>query len=239
MGVVIFNGNSSKDFGIEVEHFPRYQFAKRNYTLTKIAGRSGEVVDDDESYMNVDREYDLAIAVQEGETFADAASRLARWLSTSGGYKRLSDSYEPLVYREALFNEAGNIENIQNGAGRTTVKFTCKPYRWLLSGENPITIPSGNATIVNNPTVYTAHPQILLTCNGTGKVVINGVDVNINGFIGNMIVDCETQNSYYEDENLNEFTDIPDFPSLVPGDNTIRWTGQFTSVQLVPRWWIK
>lgn len=239
MGVVIFNGNSSKDFGIEVEHFPNYQFARRNYTLTKIAGRSGDVVDDDESYMNIDREYNFAFAVREDETFADAAMRFSRWLSTTGGYKRLWDSYEPLVYREALLNEAGNIENIQNGGGRATVKFSCKPYRWLLSGEDPITIPSGSATTIENPTAYIAHPQILITSVGSGTVTVNNMDIDITGYIGQMIVDCEMQNTYYGTSNLNEFTDIPEFPVLVPGDNVISWTGQFSSVQVVPRWWVK
>jgi phage-related protein len=239
MGVVVFNGKSSKDYGIEVEHPPRYQFAKRNYTLTKIPGKSGSVVDDDESYLDVDREYELAIAVREGETFADAGSRLAQWLSTSGGWKRLQDSYEPLVYREALFNEAGDIENILNGAGRIKVKFTCKPFRWLLSGEEPIVVPSGETLSIQNPTIYTAKPMLLLDCNGQGTVTINGVIVEVTGYIGQMVVNCETQNSYYEDQNLNEFTNIPVFPVLNSGPNEVSWSGSFNSVQIIPRWWTK
>lgn len=240
MGVVIFNGNSSKDYGIEVEHPPRYQFAKRNYTLTQIPGKSGYVVDDDESYQNVDREYQIAIAVRPDEIFSDAAARIAQWLSTQGGYQRLWDSYEPLVYREALFNEAGNIENVLDGAGRTTIKFTCKPKRWLLSGENAISVPSGETLSLNNPTIYEAKPDLILNCNGAGTININGVIVEILDYTGGMIVNCENQNSYYENMNLNEFTNIPLFPSLHAGSNNlISWSGSFTSVQIIPRWWTK
>lgn len=61
MGELIFGGISSKEIGLEVEHFPDFEIPERDYTVTHVPGRNGDVIWDNGSYKNVSRKYDISI----------------------------------------------------------------------------------------------------------------------------------------------------------------------------------
>ena len=44
MGVIVFNGVSSADYGIVVEHFPDTSMPQRDYGKTHVTGRNGDIV---------------------------------------------------------------------------------------------------------------------------------------------------------------------------------------------------
>lgn len=63
MGVIVFNGVSSADYGIVVEHFPDTSMPQRDYGKTHVTGRNGDIVTYAyNSYGNVERNYDVAVA---------------------------------------------------------------------------------------------------------------------------------------------------------------------------------
>ncbi len=139
MGIVIFDGRSSKNYGIQVEHPPGYQTPARDYEMVHIPGRNGDLLIDNGSYQNVSREYEIAVGSEDGD-FTEMANRIAEWLYSTSGYARLEDSYEPGYYRMAACQEGITVENLEQHAGRAKVVFNCKPQRFLKSGEEIVEV---------------------------------------------------------------------------------------------------
>lgn len=137
MGIVIFDGRSSKNYGIQVEHPPGYQTPARDYEMVHIPGRNGDLLIDNGSYQNVSREYEIAVGSEDGD-FTEMANRIAEWLHSAPGYARLEDSYEPGYYRMAACSEGITVENLEQHAGRAKAVFNCKPQRFLKSGEEAV-----------------------------------------------------------------------------------------------------
>lgn len=177
MGVITFNGKPSSDYGVFVETYPDYEFPERDYETVEIPGKNGALLMDNKRYKNCKSSYNLAVADLETD-LPVLANKLASWLHSATGYARLTDTYEPLYYRKACFKDSGTITNIINHGGRIRVSFDCKPERFLISGETPITDISSGSTIVN-PEPYPSKPLIKIIGRGPGILNINDYVVNI------------------------------------------------------------
>ena len=78
MGIIIFNGVSSEDLHILVQHPPEYGFPEKDSESTHVPGRNGDIVVDSGTWQNVDRTYDLAIDATGDVTYTDLASRFTQ-----------------------------------------------------------------------------------------------------------------------------------------------------------------
>lgn len=236
MGIVIFNGWSSADLGIVVEHPPGYQTPQRDYDMVHIPGRNGDLVIDSGSYQNVERTYQIAIG-NRLEKFAEMANRIAEWLHNAKGYARLEDSYEPEYYRLALYSNSADIENILQHAGRTTISFNCKPQRFLKSGDETLQITE--TTKIKNPTGFTALPIITVYGSGSGVLNVGDYKVSLTDINGYVVIDSDIQDVYKGSDNKNPTATFTDggFPKLVAGENRISFTNGITKVEVVPKWW--
>lgn len=235
MGVIIFNGVSSKDYDIQVEHPPGYQTPARDYEVIHIPGRNGDLVIDNGSYQNVKRSYQIAIGDLEKD-FTSMANSIAEWLNSASGYARLEDSYEPEYYRMAMFQDEVSIENILQHAGRATIDFNCKPQRFFKSGENPLRLSS--PTTLFNPTRFHSLPCITVHGSGNGILGIGVYRISISNISGAIILDSDIQDAYYGTVNRNSDIMLSNgFPELVPGENDITWEGGISYVEVIPRWW--
>ncbi len=235
MGIVIFNGVSSQDYGIQVEHPPDYQTPARDYEVIHIPGRNGDLVIDNGSWQNVSRSYQFAIGDVEKD-FTDMANVITEWLNSASGYARLEDSYEPEYYRMAMFQNETDIENILQHAGRTTVEFNCKPQRFLKSGEYPVRL--SKSSVLRNPTGFHSLPQITVHGTGEGALGVGGHTVTISNIDEFIVLDSDIQDAYKRTINRNSDIILSNgFPELIPGENDISWTGGITCVEVVPRWW--
>ena len=232
MGVIIFNNKSSADCRIQVAHPPGYAYPERDYTITHIPGRNGDIIQDNGCYKNVERTYEVSFAVP-NEDFATYANAVSAWLHSTTGYARLEDSYEPNYYRMATYQESNIFENLYNKAGTATIVFECKPQRFLKTGDNTITIQ--NSLTIMNPTGFEAYPLFKVT-GTSGVLTVNGNSITFSSIDDFVMLDCELQDAYKENINKNS-TISGTFPVLKPGSNTIRWTGGISSVTMKPRWW--
>lgn len=237
MGVVIFNGRSSLEYGILVEHPPEYQMPERDYEVVHIPGRNGDLVIDQGSYQNVSRTYEIAFG-DFGKDFVVMANAASEWLHSASGYARLEDSYEPEYYRLAMFQSEVTMENILQHAGRTTIEFCCKPQRFLKSGEE-MRMLSDDYNSLYNPTAFISLPRIAVYGQGTGLLIVEGCTVKISNLDGSIVLDSDIQDAYEGSVNRNRDVVLMNgiFPKLFSGENTIRWTGGITRVEVVPRWW--
>ena len=232
MGVIIFNNKSSADCRIKVAHPPGYAYPERDYTITHIPGRNGDIIQDNGCYKNVERTYEVSFDVP-NEDFATYANAVSAWLHSTTGYARLEDSYEPNYYRMATYQESNIFENLYNQAGTATIVFECKPQRFLKTGDNNITIQ--NSLTIMNPTGFEAYPLFKVT-GTSGVLTVNGNSITFSSIDGFVMLDCELQDAYKENINKNS-TISGTFPVLKTGSNTISWTGDISSVTMKPRWW--
>lgn len=232
MGVIIFNNKSSADCRIQVAHPPGYAYPERDYTITHIPGRNGDIIQDNGCYKNVERTYEVSFDVP-NEDFATYANAVSAWLHSTTGYARLEDSYEPNYYRMATYQESNIFENLYNQAGTATIVFECKPQRFLKTGDNIITIQ--NSLTIMNPTGFEAYPLFKVT-GTSGVLTVNGNSITFSSIDDFVILDCELQDAYKENINKNS-TISGTFPVLKTGSNTISWTGDISSVTMKPRWW--
>lgn len=235
MGFIIFNGISSKDYHIQVEHPPGYDTPERDYEIVHVPGRNGDVIIDKGSYQNKDRSYEIAIG-SEDRFFPEMANDISEWLHSAIGYARLEDSYEPEYYRMAVYKEETEIENILFHAGRVTVKFNCKPQRFLKSGDTKIKFSSSG--ILKNPTRHDALPIITVYGSGSGVLNIGGYIVSISEIGDSIVINSEIQDAYKDMENRNSDVTLSNgFPKLVRGTTNISFSGGITSVEVIPKWW--
>ena len=232
MGVIIFNNKSSADCRIQVAHPPGYAYPERDYTITHIPGRNGDIIQDNGCYKNVERTYEVSFDAP-NEDFATYANAVSAWLHSTTGYARLEDSYEPNYYRMATYQESNIFENLYNQAGTATIVFECKPQRFLKTGDNTITIQ--NSLTIMNPTGFEAYPLFKVT-GTSGVLTVNGNSITFSSIDDFVMLDCELQDAYKENINKNN-TISGTFPVLKTGSNTISWTGDISSVTMKPRWW--
>ena len=235
MGVIFFNGVSSEELGIVVEHPPNYEIAKRRYETIQVPGRNGDIIIDNNCFDNVDRLYQIAIG-KEGGDFTVFASRMADWLSSGSGYCRLEDTYEPEYYKMAVMSDPGEVINILQQAGRTTVTFNRRPERFLKMGEHYVTV--NNGSVLTNPTKYTAKPIIEVSGSGSGSITVGRRTIEIKNIINVITIDSELQEAYSDGVNQNGNIIAPDgLPILEAGENLISYSGGITNVTISPRWW--
>lgn len=234
-GVIIFNNQSSVDYGIVVETAPNYETPERDYEMVHVPGRNGDLSFDSGSYKNVPRTYDIAIGSYK-EMFPTMANRISEWLHSANGYARLEDSYEHEYFRIALYKDEMDIQNILKHAGRVKIVFDCKPQRFLKQGEdNHIFNQIG---VLRNPTNFKAKPLITIRGIGSGQFSLGGYICMISEIGTYTTLDCDIQDAYKGTENRNQYITLPDgFPKLGIGENEISFSGGITSMEVVPRWW--
>lgn len=230
MGNLRFGDIYTKDLDLVIQSEPAYTFPAKEVTVEHIPGRNGDLVIDNKSWQNVERVYSLASVFRPGTNFIENAEKLVKFLTDKKGYQRLEDSYDPKVYRMALFKNNGALPNYYDQATAISITFDCKPQRYLKDGEKPVLF-SGASAVLENPTGFPALPIIsisniqhvdnvvlLVTVKNSNKVTstITLSDVPT----GDVIIDSELQTvSSIQNGDINKYVGLNDkeFPILDKG----------------------
>lgn len=229
--MITWNGTTSDSLGIFVEYYPERIKPAKKANIVSVPGRNGNIILDTDSYENVIQEYEIYISENRPVNAAD----IATWLYSPIGYKKLSDNYDSTHFRLAYYIGETNIESIFNRFGRATLQFSCKPQRFLNTGETVTTLTSSGSIV--NPTAFASLPIIKITGSGTINLNIGGQVIKIVIDSGNITLDCEMQNAYKGTTNLNSKV-TGAFPKLASGSNAISWSGgTVTKIEITPRWW--
>lgn len=229
---LIFNGESSKTFGLYLTGSGAFNAPERDVSLVEIPGRNGSLTVDNGRYKNVTQTYDAFIHCD----FARNAAAVRAWLLSQPGYQRLEDTYNPEYYRLARFS--GPIEFTVRAlcaGAETELLFDCSPQRFLKSGEVSVTFTE-TATI-HNPTRFPALPILTVYGSGAGSVTLAGETIQISNIDEFVTIDCELQDAYKSDENKNPTISASEFPSLPAGTAELSFTGGVTGIKITPRWW--
>ncbi len=240
MGTIFWNGRSSDSVGLVVETFPNYTIAERDYETEHVPGRNGDLLIDNESYMNVPAEYEIAFGSLE-KNHSEMAAAVSEWLHSASGYARLEDSYSPMYYRIAYYQDELDIENILNHLGRATITFSCMPQRFLKTGDNMVTFTAAGK--IRNPTRFPSKPVITVYGSDSGVLTVNGKSITIESISGSTVLDSELGEAYSGNVSKNAFikwgvNEDHVFPEFVAGLNDISFSGKITKVEVIPKWHI-
>lgn len=236
--MIQWNGINSDEMHVIVETIPGRTISEKKINVYSVPGRTGDIIDDEQAFANYSQRYTIFIEGDEIANLPLRARSIANWLMEPNGYSILRDSYDINSFRYAYFKGPLDIETWFNIHGQAVLEFICDPHRYLDSGQIPITINTGSATLLN-PTSFIARPLIKVygTFGDEATISISGKTINILEIVDDMVIDCETGQVYSGSESKNASILCTDFPFLGKGSNTITVTGA-DSIELTPRWWI-
>lgn len=226
----IFNGRSSKEFHIGISGTRTFGAPGRDTESIIIPGKNGELTIDNGRYHNQEYPYDAFIV----RKLPEKIEEFRNFLLQDSKYHRLEDDYHPDTFRLARYISGLEVETkVLLRSGTFELVFNCKPQRFLKVGEKTINFESAGS--IFNPTLYEAKP--LIRAYGTGTLFVGNTQVKINSADVYTDIDCEIENCYKGIVNCNNNVEIENFPTLVPGNNNISFSG-ITKIEITPRWWM-
>ena len=177
-----FGNISTRDYDVVVEGYGNYTAPNRAVEMVSVPGRNGAVIIDQGYYENGEATFKCVIKAKTQHEFQRKVSAFRNAITSQLGYQRLTEGYQADEYRMAAYSGGLDDEPEFIGrAGKFEVNFTCKPQRYLLSGESSISVSSGDS--MYNPTPYAASP--LLAVKGYGAISFNGYEIELeNAAIG-------------------------------------------------------
>ena len=202
-----YDGVDSSDFGVFISGEGVFDAPARRGEMISIPGRNGPLFMDEGVFENITVEYPAFIGTGYEELFRTKLGDLRSALSSRGNYKRLTDTYHPDEFRLGVFREGLEVDPQHiTRAGGFTMKFDCKPQRFLVEGEYPQLFVE-NGTIAN-PTDFESSPLIKVTGNGTVSIGENGkYRFVVSNNPGTITIDSEIMEAYTPAGTLYPWTD--------------------------------
>ena len=202
-----YDGVDSSSFGVFISGDGVFDAPARRGEMISIPGRNGSLFMDEGVFENITVEYPAFIGTGYEALFRQKLGDLRSWLSSRGNYKRLTDTYHPDEFRLGIFREGLEVNpEVITRAGNFTMKFDCKPQRFLLSGEIPVGF-SVNGSIFN-PTLFASSPLIKVTGNGTVAIGENGkYRFIVSNNPGTIWIDSDIMEAYLPAGDLYPWTD--------------------------------
>ena len=168
-----YDGVDSSSFGVFISGDGVFDAPARRGEMISIPGRNGSLFMDEGVFENITVEYPAFIGAGYERIFRTKLGDLRSWLTSRGNYKRLADTYHPDEFRLGVYREGLEVDPQHiTRAGEFTMKFDCKPQRFLVSGENPVIFYAQGS--ITNPTLFESSPLIRVTGNGTVSIGENG-----------------------------------------------------------------
>ena len=175
----VFDGVKSTDYGVQIYGEGVFNAPERAVEYVKVPGRNGSIVLDQGYYENIEVTYPANIIARNTQDFADAIASFRNALCSRKGYCRLSDDYHPGEYRMAVYSNGLEVDEKALRTGEFEITFNCQPQRYLLSGEAPISVDSGDT--IYNPTPHASNP--LIAVEGPGRIELGDQPIQINDVV--------------------------------------------------------
>lgn len=224
---LIFDGIDSRDFHVYLANVEQFNGAEKTVERKKIPGRNGDLAYCDGSFENVDVEYSF-YSTDNSQFDVDSFREV---LMSIKGYMRLEDTFHPDEYRVGMTTGNFSVETSDRVGAAFNMTFSCKPQRFLRSGETKTVLTSSG--MIQNPTRFTSKP--LIRVYGAGSISANGKTMTVTASNDFTNLDSDIMDAFKGVENRNAYVK-GDFIELVPGKNNISISG-FSKVEITPRWW--
>lgn len=237
-----YNGVSSDAKKLNITERTVYTAPDYDVNAIEVPGRSGDLLNPQNRYKNKTITYigfirssDFAGNTQ-WERMSAAARELKAWLCVGAGeYHDLTDDYDPGYTRQAYISGETSIELIHdrpNGA-TVTVTFNAKPFMY---GPAVADVTLNTAGSITNPNAFPSLPKLAITMSAAGTLTVGDATWEIAAFNGTMTCDSELMDWYSVQRLRNNLVTGSGWPTLMPGANSISWTGGISKVKITPRW---
>lgn len=134
---LIFGDVDTSTFGVWLTGSGTFSAPTRDVEYISVPGRNGDLIIDNGKWNNIDVTYPANIPplVDMDSKLAGLRAALCRHV----GYVRLEDTYHPDEYRRAAFTSGLEpVPSPDNKGADFNLVFSCKPQRFLKSGDTPI-----------------------------------------------------------------------------------------------------
>ena len=232
---LIFDGEDSRDYGVYITGSGVFNAPGWAIDEVAIPGRDGLFLMAGRRLENIEVTYPCFIYANYKEQISRFRNML---LSRNGNYVRIMDSYHPGEFRSGVYAGPFEVEpTLKLDAGSFDLTFNCMPQRYLLSGQETITLTASGE--IENPTPFSAKP--LIRAYGTGSLSAGGGSITVNAApsAGYTDLDCNTMEAYIGGTSRNAYISLGNysFPRLYSGTSRVNISG-FSKVEITPRWWI-
>jgi len=229
-----WNGIRSSEYGIVVTELPPPTVPAERVNFTNIPGKSGSLTTLEGDYVYDDLILTATCVISDPTRIPE----IAGWLQGSG--KVTFANREGGFYFARVTNQIPFEKILRGNPHRMfAVTFRCKPF-WY-KANLPITNITGRlgtasgSSSITNPGNVPSEPIITLTGNGDITLIIGLTIVELSGISGSITLDSTLQEAYHGVESMNSCMS-GDFPILLPGKNSITWTGSVTNIAITPNW---
>ena len=223
-----WNGVKCTEYGIHVTAQPSNICPSERVTFTNVPGRPGSL-----TTLEADDVYDDFILPVEC-TVADLSRlpEICTWLRGAGKLQlaaRPGGFYNARVANQIEFSKI--LRNHENRA--FTVNFRCHPF-WYQENVPEITV-TASGTFITNPGSVLSEPVITVYGSGEITLMVGMTIVELDGITDSITLDTPLMEAYQGVTSMNGCMS-GDFPTLLPGQNAISWTGNVTKVVIQPNW---
>ena len=229
----IFQGIDSRVMGVIVTSMPEVVKPKKRVELVEIAGRSGVLHIDDDSFENYTKTIECAIQKRK------KIDEICAWLNGEG---ELILSTEPeKKYMASIYNQI-SISKMMNVFQKFQINFDVYPFKYSVNDVNDVLELKQTPVVVYGKGTIFANP--IITIYGTGSVTLaeNGSAYTITNISEFVTIDSEMMEVFKNGVSwANYYTPPQDinknlFPILEIEKNTISWTGNVDKIVIQSRW---
>ncbi len=223
-----WNGKKCTEYGIHVLEQPTYTLPAERSTFTTVPGRSGSLttLEGDEVYDDITLSATCMI---------DSESRipaLSAWLK--GGGKVTFANRSGGFYKARIVNQIAFEKILRGNPHRKfAVNFRCQPFCYQ-SNVPEITVTE-SLTTITNPGTVASEPVITVYGSGDITLMVGTTIVELTGVEESITINCEMLECCKGAASCNAQMS-GEFPTLLPGQNAISWTGSVTKVVVQPNW---
>lgn len=227
-----FGGKDSfQSFGIYIASRPHIPSPERRVTYIDVPGMDSRLRRDEGTYG------DITLSV-ECSFLGDPVSKISAvkgWLLGSGEADLTFSHIPGRKYLAQVVNSI-DFEIVLKIASHFVILFNCQPFQYA-TNNTPIII--SKSMTLTNPGTIASLPIIKVIGSGSGSLTVNGNLVSFSNIDDSVILNSELQETYKDTGTAlvsKSSTKTGDYPVLLPGENTISFSGGITSLEITPNW---
>lgn len=233
------NGKHSEEFNAYMRDRPKRLSAGRVIELRERPGNDSIVMDFG-YYKNVEWQISCYAKADGLDSIPHLENRIRSWLDMSNYSDFIFQFDEHYIYQAIVISGPEFSGTRKNGI-LVPFDFTIslRPFKQSKAGLRWLS----NENKIHNIEQYPSKPKIQILGSGDISFWINDDKFELTNIGSEIIIDSQLEESYRLVDGIIESQDhktkFLDFPILSKGITTLKWQGNVTEFNLMPRWWTK